>query len=1813
MLKPITITFMLLGLVCAVAAQNQPIVLNSCDSLDGWKVGSVQPLQDTLTINTDAAWKSEGTASVHVYYVAPPDAKGNSYVSVDVDIAPLDVTKYDIAFDAWTSVPDTSKALYLRAYDASGRCVLSWNSWSGLLKTEKTEFRFVPGENSMGAAWEAANAVAPLSSPVVRLQFYAGTHTPSTPCDIFIDNLCAVPAATPREGGTEAIDDAPTYIRVDNIMTRGNHAAAKAQGTDAVGQPPVFVWDAESIEGIRPDMGGDSPDAKFSINTNPAYISQGKGSLKIESISPTPKKGNAYMAVSVPVAPFDMSSSRALVLDAWTSEPANSKALYVRGYDAKGQCVVSWSSWGGELRAEKTTFRFVPGLSTGSMRWESAEIKSEDRSAITMLRFYTGTGIEGVPFNMYVDNIRTEHNATRTFNNVTEPKAVYPDTTIVADGNPEAIIVVPAGDEWAQLGAAISDAIADATGIGLDVRVADDVTDEELHSINAIMLGSIANNRRLLYPYSHSMVFSDGIYPGAGGYAIRTVHDPWGTGRNLVCIGSTDLEGAKLGVDAFAKYITEGDELIIPRMMELKLTGEALKAYAGALANPPDAKWEESQKTSSETHLQTAGTRGLFAKAEGIGRSYAMTRHDEYARMFVWMIKRTYENYLSDPKTYGGPWGMDSDFHIFGVLPAWDEVEESPAVTDEERMEVTKILFRWVTEVGPSKTAPVGSTMVRFNHQTFPALGCLVAGQYFDRYYHCAEGADWIDVADNTFKFQLNAAKPHCDCNTYQWHTLQHTLQYCLTRPDFSYFENGNFRKTAEYAMFTMNNLGYQVPYGDIGGWAVIGGELHTLRVAEWRDRNGRYQWALNKKRDVSNRPGFGDYEINNPEVTEPTDLLGTLAFPLDDLWYQSFKGADWVPQENAFDKISFRDSFDPNSAYLLLDGLNLGGHGHMDCNAILQWTENERVWLADVDYIKSLPKYHNTLLILKDGQSTSVPAYAELENLADLPTVGVSRTCMRDYAGVDWHRNIVWLKDRLFVTVDQMRAKEAGEYSFRAIWQTIGDVTLDGARLAIDQKGQHAVFAMTPDIQGLLTNDPATGGNWSGYPYASEPVVRAFQGILSTDLEQGEQANLFTALHASGEEASEVQVTRLGNNMAAITGAGDPIIIAVADPDGHISIPGAIEAQAELMVITPQKVSAIAVKDVTFMGQNRSFPVPVDIEVDVEAGAAAIMAPAKTNMTIEQKTDKIALDGTASSQEVRGFMQLLIAAAQPQQGGEAQAAAKIADMKALWTYVEKPSGFLLTDNATIPEGVPAITKITASPEPLQSNIFGGGPSIIDALFNGGDENTTDATMWGDDQEVTIDMELKTACEITSMNMKGWFVTSSSQSKRFQIGKIRLLASDDGFTNDTRTLIDWTDTEEHGNWGAPGHQPHLYEFPNLSGKAKQLRLIVTPRAGTGLYLAELEIWGEGAGLEALRQEQTAASEAAYWFKAVHCADINGDGIDETIAGSSNGFVYCFDANGDLLWKFDGHGPINTVTTVDFNGDGNLTVIAAGQAATVFAIAPDGTEVWTYDVPLYKRPGNVETVFPADIRGDGTQVVIAGADNWRYHALDANGKLLWHLESVHRSTAGVAVDLTGDGKQEVVCGTEYYWWPIAAPDGSQLFGFGTKAGPRVNAVDAGDIDGDGDNEIVFGGAGAYIQVSDNKGQLVWMFNTGDEVSGIICADVNNDGADEIIASSMSFNIYCIDGQGKVLWRTDLGNQIQNISLINTEDGPVIAAACDDGAAYVLGATDGEIAAKFQTNGKVARVTGGNLIKGEYPDVIISSRDGSVYAVQIPRPN
>lgn len=170
-------------------------------------------------------------------------------------------------------------------------------------------------------------------------------------------------------------------------------------------QTETLLHACEGLEGVTIGMGRQLEESKLFVSYAAEHVTEAVGAVGLFSRSPEGATGNTYISIVLPIEPTDF-TGRTLVFDAASSTPELSRALYVRAYDASGSCVLSWSSWSGELMSEAAEFRLAAGEDDGTLTWEPGRVEVDDHSEVVKLEFITGTGAKGVIFNIAVDNVR---------------------------------------------------------------------------------------------------------------------------------------------------------------------------------------------------------------------------------------------------------------------------------------------------------------------------------------------------------------------------------------------------------------------------------------------------------------------------------------------------------------------------------------------------------------------------------------------------------------------------------------------------------------------------------------------------------------------------------------------------------------------------------------------------------------------------------------------------------------------------------------------------------------------------------------------------------------------------------------------------------------------------------------------------------------------------------------------------------------------------------------------------------------------------------------------------------------------------------------------------------------------------------------------------------------------------------------------------------------------------------------------------------------------------------------------------------------
>jgi hypothetical protein len=262
----------------------------------------------------------------------------------------------------------------------------------------------------------------------------------------------------------------------------------------------------------------------------------------------------------------------------------------------------------------------------------------------------------------------------------------------------------------------------------------------------------------------------------------------------------------------------------------------------------------------------------------------------------------------------------------------------------------------------------------------------------------------------------------------------------------------------------------------------------------------------------------------------------------------------------------------------------------------------------------------------------------------------------------------------------------------------------------------------------------------------------------------------------------------------------------------------------------------------------------------------------------------------------------------------------------------------------------------------------------------------------------------------------------------------------------------------------------------------------------------------------------------------------------------------------------------------------LLVIPAGAYTPVGP--PEPEELWSYNTTC-----DVTDVAVGDLNKDGKDDVVA-IDNLlgtpdTLHAIPGEGPGGWQWQDLFMAGYAVAAgDINGDGWNEVIAGGHY-----------SADGFAAGEDPRGGF---GVIDG-----------GYVINAYDKDGNILWSYPVTGEVKDIEIGDVDGDGIDDVVAcNSMASNLYAINGTGHNitgLWPLITGSPVEDLAvgqldglggvdvaaiglydlLVYNSTGVLMWSACvDQGCSVEIGDVDGDgdnevVATDYQ----VSPLTGG----------------------------
>jgi len=1337
----------------------------------------------------------------------------------------------------------------------------------------------------------------------------------------------------------------------------------------------------------------------------------------------------------------------------------------------------------------------------------------------------------------------------------TNLKALRINTPLVTAGRASAVICPADAPACKAAAEALRDAIKQATGVESPVKSADQLTADEFESTNAILLGHLDNHRWIARLYHQFFVCLDVGFTGRNGYELRSVHDPFGKGHNYIVCGGSAAEGTALAAKRLAALIEQAGR---PGNLEL---GRLLEVVfdANDSREPPHSPLSDKQRdalvANGKRLFTSAGqARSAVSSLVECGVAFHRTGDRAQGEAFRGMLHALLDYYKNDAYINGDGMGRyDADFRdswTYEVAVLWDLTEESGLFSDDERLEFTNLVARlalectvyqgWSSET--AKRVWAKRNEIAHNHLTFPALGLLFAGHYFQRHYQAAWADDWLKIAHGVFRGQRRCAKPQEDAACYQWLVVIHTMIYSLAEDDRTFFDEGHARQTARLALTVLDNAGYQAAFGDHDSLKAAAGVAAPLQIAGWYYRDAGFVWgAALAGRDH----WFPLRQLYTCAVqpTAPTDHVGASVVPLPEPNYK-FTAVQSVnavkpnlPWSETFDKLALRAGWQRDSEYLLLDGFGRGNHMHFDANAIVSFAAGGEPLLVDGEYIKNGPKYHNSLLILRDGVAADPPAVAGLGRADYLASAGYTRTWLADYSGADWTRAMLWRPGNYLLVSDEVAARVPGDFTLRCCWRPWGEARLTGRSLSVT----HAPMRLS------LENADASQLRYHTRRVFDRLPIGCLAEQVNRTLQPGQHYRFVNLVHADPTSSPRrLLVRQVADGAAVVEYPGGVDVVLFRGAASNFSD---VQSDAELLAFSRTSLLAAGCTSLAISGQTiLATDQPVACEWGI-TGEAVINCTKPTHLRVATATGNVDVSVPAGRSRWQcqspfaNALARLIAKAialpawqSSSDIGEAAAAREIAPRWQFDRIARTPEPLKIVSVAS---SVPPREK----PGPLAN--------LIDRRFAG----SVDSVMWLPGAKPVITAELPAPIHIEQVVLREWQFGAGND-----IGQRLVELSNDGFKADVRRV---PGEFRKAGTGRSGTNVHTLMAIDVGQSARQVRISLAPAtAKAAIYLAEFEL----RGIPEDSPTELTALAAGHITGKQSCA----------IAATRGGTIQAVLAGGKELWRYDSprHDAIRGLACIDVDGDGSDEIAFGDAAGYLGLLDGQGKLRWESELPRYRGlTSDVRTIFPAHLRDRNRADIVCGAASWQYFAFDVGGRMLWkHVIYAHAATVGCAADFTGDGRQSVIAGNTYYTLNAIASDGKRLWR-SSNIGPEMTAVAATDLDGDGQREALTGVDSGYLHAFDRKGKALWKVNLGDRITAILPAQ----GPSKVclLVAAESANLFALDGAGRIVWRCALPDSAKAAVANPRTNDPIAVAA--DSAGVVLVNQQGKIVGRGSVPG------------------------------------
>ncbi|MBN2491606.1 MAG: VCBS repeat-containing protein [Planctomycetes bacterium] len=234
-----------------------------------------------------------------------------------------------------------------------------------------------------------------------------------------------------------------------------------------------------------------------------------------------------------------------------------------------------------------------------------------------------------------------------------------------------------------------------------------------------------------------------------------------------------------------------------------------------------------------------------------------------------------------------------------------------------------------------------------------------------------------------------------------------------------------------------------------------------------------------------------------------------------------------------------------------------------------------------------------------------------------------------------------------------------------------------------------------------------------------------------------------------------------------------------------------------------------------------------------------------------------------------------------------------------------------------------------------------------------------------------------------------------------------------------------------------------------------------------------------------------------------------------------------------------------------------------------------------------------------------------------------GSTLWTFDTRAPSFgSGAAGDIDGDGKPEVVFGTYFngeHVYALNGEDGSLAWKFKSRGGPIDTSILIHDVNGDQKLEVIFGdSARGVLFCLDGAGKEVWTFQgqSGTD-SPAAAADLDGDGTVEVVYGTMKVRrggarVNVLAGKtGQLVWSVEVPGHVQSEPGLVDVNGDgvldvLVTSWRGDDRLRALSGKDGTELWHFEVGDWVYHgVSFHDFDRDRRPEIVVADRKGSVW--------